>query len=184
VRKAGGGAKPPANHPRRKWSPCGQPPRCTTAWLPDASRTKGGRDQGPTIYRNPNVTLAAYGPLAILATRAAGRPRSRKSKASPKRTRHKRSRKSWNCSIAKMRVSPWPRRTAFWTGHSESRRKVWRRKSKRSTWGRLWLEALKLSNAPPPAKTIEGEAVQATHIVTGMATPLVEAGNDTTHEPW
>jgi hypothetical protein len=50
--------------------------------------------------------------------------------------------------------------------------------------GRLWLEALKLSNAAPPAKTIEGEAVQATHIVNSMATPLVEGGNDTRHEPW
>jgi hypothetical protein len=49
--------------------------------------------------------------------------------------------------------------------------------------GRLWLEAMKLNDAPPPAKTIEGEAVQATHIVNGMATPLVEGRDDTTHEP-
>jgi hypothetical protein len=49
--------------------------------------------------------------------------------------------------------------------------------------GRLWLEALKLNNAPPPAKTIEGAAVRATHIVNGMATPLVEGRNDTTHQP-
>jgi hypothetical protein len=49
--------------------------------------------------------------------------------------------------------------------------------------GRLWPEALKLSNAPPLAKTIEGEAVQATHILNGMATSFVERRDDTTHEP-
>jgi hypothetical protein len=50
--------------------------------------------------------------------------------------------------------------------------------------GRLWLEALKLSNAPPLAKTIEAEPVQQTHIVGGVAVPLVEGGDATKHEPW